>query len=149
MITNSLYLERTFDCSIEELFRWFSKANLIAQWFGPKHLNIGNISVNFQINGAYRIELKKENGDSFYITGIYQEILAPEKIVFNLTYDGLLKPPPDSVVKILLEQVTPSSTKLTFVQKFEILPPDMENRTKAWEFMFSKLNPLLKSEPRP
>lgn len=138
-MTNKVYLERTFECSIEELFRWLSNADLIAKWFGPNHLNVGDINVNFQIDGAYRIELKKENGSSFYIHGTYEEILEPTKIVFNLKYDGLLNSPPDSIVKFLLNQTTVNTTVLSFVQKFETVPSDMKNRTKAWEFMLDKL----------
>ncbi|WP_136466390.1 SRPBCC family protein [Flagellimonas onchidii] len=138
-MTNNVYLERIFDCSIEELFQWFSKPDLIAQWFGPKHLKVGKVNVNFNIGGTYSIELRKEHGNSFHINGIYTEIQKPIKIVFNLRYQGLTNPPPDSIVNIMFQQINPYSTKLLFVQKFDVPPPDFENRTKAWESMFERL----------
>ncbi len=142
-MTNNVYLERIFDCSVEELFQWFSKPDLIAQWFGPKHLKVGKVNVNFNIGGTYSIELYKEHGSSFHINGIYTEIQKPNKIVFNLRYQGLTNPPPDSIVNIMFQQINPYSTKLLFVQKFDVPPPDFENRTKAWESMFERLFQLV------
>ncbi|MGX1929004.1 SRPBCC family protein [Flagellimonas sp. 2504JD4-2] len=143
-MTNSVYLERVFDSPIQELFQWFRKPDLIAQWFGPKHLKVGEVLLNFRIGGAYSIELQKEHGNFFYITGSYIDILEPNKIIFDLKYKGLSTPPPDSVVKMIFEQIEPKVTKLSFVQKFDITPPDFETRTKAWESMFEKLYLLLK-----
>lgn len=47
--------------------------------------------------------------------------------------------PPDSIVKITIEQVDANTSDLFLVQEFDTIPKDMPNRSKAWESMFGKL----------
>ena len=135
-----VYVSRKFNCAIDELFQWMVEPSLISKWFGPKHFSVGNIEANLRVGGAYRIELVKSNGEGFTIEGKYIEIEAPNKLVFSFKYHGHHNPPPESIVKITLEQIDLNISKLSLVQQFEIAPLDMEGRTKAWEAMFAKLS---------
>ncbi len=145
-MSNKVYITREFQCSIEVLFRWITEAKCIALWFGPQHLKVGEINIDFCIDGNYSIELIKEKGERFFIQGSYLEINPPSKVVFNLSYKGLNISPPDSVVKMQLEAIENAVTKLSFIQQFESMPNDMENRTVAWEHMFNELKTLLEKK---
>jgi len=121
------------------------KPKLLAKWFGPKHLSTGLIESDLIVGGNYRIELLKVQGNRFFIEGHYIEIEKPTKLVFSFKYEGLVNAPPDSVVTIIIEEIKPSISKLSLIQKFELIPTDVENRTKAWENMFEKLNSEIKT----
>ena len=138
--TNKVFVRRSFNCSAKALFEWLTKPELIAKWFGPKHLTVGTVDIQLNIGGAYSIELKKTNGQNFFITGKYLEINAPYKLVFSLNYEGLLTVPPKSIVRINLDATSATETTLTLVQDFEYTPSDMESRTEAWEHMLMVLN---------
>ena len=142
--TNRVYIKRTFNCSTQELFNWMVQPNLLAKWFGPKHLSAGIIESDLKIGGNYRIELLKDQGNAFFIEGQYLEIDEPSKLVFSFKYTGLPHRPPDSIIKIIIEEIESSVSKLSLVQKFELIPSDMENRLRAWENMFEKLNKEIK-----
>ncbi|MEM7087425.1 MAG: SRPBCC domain-containing protein [Bacteroidota bacterium] len=140
MTTNNIvHVTRQFNCSKPALYRWIVEPNLISKWFGPKHCKVGNVHNNFRTGGGYEIELLKPNSKRFSIKGIYLEIDQPNWLKFSFVYIGLETTPPKSTVTISLEEISPNSTQLTLIQKFETRPPDMENRTKAWGNMFETL----------
>ena len=143
--TTNIYISRTFNCSTKQLFDWMVNPKLLAKWFGPKHVSTGMIESDLKVGGNYRIELLKVQGNRFFIEGQYIEIEKPTKLVFSFKYEGLVNTPPDSVVTIIIEEIEPSISKLSLIQKFELAPPDVENKTKAWENMFEKLNTEIKT----
>jgi uncharacterized protein YndB with AHSA1/START domain len=116
---------------------------LLSQWFGPKHLKVLDVDTDLRIGGSYAIRLLKPDGAEFSIEGRYIEIAEPDKLVFSLTYKGLSKTPPDSQVHITIEGLESNSSHLTLVQKFDVIPDDMHNRTVAWEFMLAKLHEII------
>ena len=140
---NKVYVHRTFNCTVSELFNWIAKPALLALWFGPTNFKVGNVEIDFQIGGKLSIELIKPNNDSFLIQGEYIEINVPDTIAFTYSYIGLPSPPPDSTVHISLNSLTDQTSELRLVQQFELAPADMIKRTKAWNLMFTKLGNLL------
>jgi uncharacterized protein YndB with AHSA1/START domain len=114
--------------------------DLIVQWFGPKHLSIAKVEVDLKVNGRYCFTMCKPDGKSFKIEGTYLQIEPVKQLAFTLCYQGLGSPtPPDSVVTITLQSLE-QMTRLTLVQKFEIVPTDMPSRTEAWNYMLSELD---------
>jgi len=141
MNTNSVYVKRTFACSADDLFDWFTTPELIVQWFGPKGFSVGKVKNELVEGGSYSIELSKEI-TSFIIMGEYIQILKPESLNFTYRYSGLASPPPPSIVRILLREVDKENTSLSLVQEFETLSHDMETRTVAWNYMLNRLTEL-------
>ena len=133
---NKIFINRKFNCSASQLFDWLVKPSLIVQWFGPKHLSIGAVQTDLQLGGNYSIELLKPNDQNFFIKGKYIEINAPDLLVFTFQYIGLSIAPPNSIVKIKIEELNQNESLLTLTQDFEHTPSDMDSRTKAWEHMF-------------
>ena len=138
-------MSRIFNTSKSNLFKWLTQPDFISKWFGPKHLTIKNVENELRTNGNYSIELLKPDGTSFFISGTYVEIIEPDSLKFSFKYIGLQQLPPESTVQISLEEISPTDTKLSLIQKFETVPADLENRTKAWENMFEKLTIEIKT----
>ena len=136
---NKVFINRKFNCSPTSLFDWLTKPDLLAQWFGPPNYTIGMVQTDTRINGKYSIELVSPGDQHFFIEGEYLEINAPNSLEFALRYTGLPTPPPESTVKIKLTAVGENECQLSLTQQFELAPTDMENRTKAWEYMLEKL----------
>lgn len=136
---STVYISRTFNASKNTLFKWLTQPDSISKWFGPRHLKIKNVENELRLSGNYSIELLKPDGTSFFISGTYTEIIEPDSLKFSFRYIGLSQVPPESIVHISLEEISPTNTKLFLIQKFETVPSDIENRAKAWENMFEKL----------
>ncbi len=136
---HELYLTRRFNCSVEILFEWMVKPELISQWFGPKHLQVIDVKTDLQKGGTYRIQLLKQDQTTFVIEGEYLEVKKPSKLAFTFIYRGISHTPPPSTVKITLESLEHNISQLVLIQRFDTIPPDMAERTKAWEHMMMLL----------
>ncbi len=133
-------LDRVFNCSAQQLFIWLVKPELLRRWFGPPQLTVLQVKNDLKVGGHYQIELEKPNKEIFTIEGFYVHIEEPFRLVFTQRYLGLESPPPDSEVEITLENHHAGQSKLRLIQKFQISPSNIENRTKAWKFMLKRLD---------
>lgn len=138
--TSTIYINRTFNCHINELFKWLVEPHLFIKWFGPRTLKVLNVEIDLSVGKEYRIELIKPGGQHFFITGKYLAVEVPTKLVFNFNYSGLDNAPPDSVVKISLEKIGSNQSRLSLAQEFKTVPTNMENRTRSWESMLIRLD---------
>ena len=139
---HKVYLKRNFDCDRATLFKWLTKPELIAQWFGPPRSTVTSVSNEVRIGGSYSIELDS-NPHPFSILGCYTEIKAPQTLAFTLQYQGLPDNPPSSQVQLILSDVQPGACELTLIQRFDFLPNNLADRATAWKLMFQRLQNLL------
>ncbi|WP_308639801.1 SRPBCC domain-containing protein [Paenibacillus silvisoli] len=86
---NVLVLERIFEAPRELVFKVFSEAEHLKHWWGPRGWEVPVCKVDFQPGGVWHYCMKcmdKNQGDFYGMEswgkGIYQEIVAPEKIVY-------------------------------------------------------------------
>ncbi len=142
MEKNRVYVNRSFECGIHELFDWLTQPELIAQWFGPEGLHVVAIENEPQVEGVYRMKLQKQNGQTFEIHGQYLTWHPPNLVQFTYQYEGLPDPPPPSQVTFRLNITGPQKTQLAMIQEFESEVPDFTTRTRAWNFMLSQLRRL-------
>jgi uncharacterized protein YndB with AHSA1/START domain len=83
-----LTLVRTFDAPRELVFRAFTDARHLAQWWGPHGFTTPVCEIEARPGGAVRIHMRGPEGtghDTVYrTTGVVREIVAPERLVFAL-----------------------------------------------------------------
>ncbi|SEN46123.1 SRPBCC domain-containing protein [Lihuaxuella thermophila] len=84
-----LILERVFDAPRELVFRAFSEAEHLKNWWGPRGWTLTVCNVDFRPGGIWHFCMKcvDQNQGDFYGTeswgkAVYQEIVEPEKIVY-------------------------------------------------------------------
>ncbi|SEA98482.1 Uncharacterized conserved protein YndB, AHSA1/START domain [Thalassobacillus cyri] len=86
----NLILERMFDAPREQVFLAYSDSNQLASWWGPQGWETENQKFEFKPDGVWQYCMRctdKNQGD-FYGQesrgkGVFQEIKAPEKIVYT------------------------------------------------------------------
>lgn len=139
MAPHKVYVNRTFDCSAQQLFNWLVRPELIQQWFGPQRFKTNQVNVDLKIGGTYNVELAKPDGGVFCIEGKYLEIDKPLRLVMSMSYRGVPHPPPPSQVAFHLKEQPGGITQLELIQTFDLFPKDMAQRTEAWEHMLEVL----------
>ncbi|CAG7629288.1 SRPBCC domain-containing protein [Paenibacillus allorhizosphaerae] len=84
-----LVLERVFNAPRELVFKAFSEAEHLKHWWGPRGWEIPVCNVDFRPGGVWHYCMKcvdKNQGDFYGMEswgkGVYEEIVAPEKIVY-------------------------------------------------------------------
>lgn len=82
-----LVIERTFDAPRDLVFQaWTDKEHMV-KWWGPAGFTIPLCEIDFREGGRYRACMREPDGTDHIITGVYQEINAPEKLVFTWAWE--------------------------------------------------------------
>ncbi len=86
---SKLIMERVFDAPRELVFKAFSEAEHLKQWWGPRGWTVTVCNVDFRPGGIWHYCMKcmDENQGDFYGTeswgkAVYKEIVEAEKIVY-------------------------------------------------------------------
>ncbi|MDB6016561.1 MAG: hypothetical protein JWR19_1050, partial [Pedosphaera sp.] len=94
-----LILTRVFAAPRELVWQAWTDPKHLAQWWGPNGFTNPVCEVDVRPGGAMRIHMRGPNGIVYPMTGVYQEIVEPERIVFS---SGAL----DKEGKMLFEVLT-------------------------------------------
>lgn len=81
---NSLQLRRTFAAPRDRVFRAWTDAKEFALWFHPTTDHATIITqLDLRVGGKYSVELHHKGGNVHHLSGSYQQIKPPEKLVFT------------------------------------------------------------------
>jgi uncharacterized protein YndB with AHSA1/START domain len=81
-------ISRTFDAPRDIVFSTWTEPGHLARWWGPRDFSCPVCEVDLRVGGSYRIVMRSPDGIEYPITGIYREILAPERIVTTMDVSG-------------------------------------------------------------
>ena len=83
-----IVITRDFNAPRRLVFDAFSKPELIRQWLlGPPGWSMPICEIDFRVGGHYRYVWRNDNGTEMGMSGIYREIVAPERIVSTEKFD--------------------------------------------------------------
>jgi uncharacterized protein YndB with AHSA1/START domain len=75
-------ISRTFDAPRDLVWKAWTSAEALAQWWGPKGANIRVIKLDFRPGGIFHYAMAFQPGHDMYGRFIYREVVAPERLVF-------------------------------------------------------------------
>ncbi len=78
-----LVLTRTFNAPRALVFAAWTDPKRVAQWWGPHGFTAPVCEVDARPGGAIRIHMRGPDGTVYPMTGVYQEVVAPERLVFT------------------------------------------------------------------
>ena len=76
-------LRRIFNAPIDRVFDAWTKAEVLADWFGPAGYTVTRAEVDLRLGGKYLIVLQSPAGGTIKHFGEYVEVTPPEKLVFT------------------------------------------------------------------
>jgi len=77
-----LVMTRVFDAPRELVFKAWTETKHVAQWWGPKGFTNPVCEMDLRVGGAIRIHMRAPNGVVYPMTGVFQEIDEPGRLVF-------------------------------------------------------------------
>jgi len=103
-------ITREFDAPPEKVFRAHTDPVLVAQWLGPRRLEMRVDYYDCRTGGSYRY-LMVGDGNEFGFHGCFHEVRPSELIVQTFTFEGA----PDGVAleRLVLEDLGDGRTRLT------------------------------------
>ncbi len=82
MSRRELVITRIFDAPRQVVFKAWTDPGRLKHWWGPKGFTNPVCEVDPRPGGAIRIHMRGPDGAIYPMTGVYQEIVEPERLVF-------------------------------------------------------------------
>lgn len=78
-----LVITRVFDAPRELVFKAWTDPELMAQWWGPKDFTTPACKIDLRVGGKYLFCMRSPDGQDYWGTGVYREIVPPERLVYT------------------------------------------------------------------
>ncbi len=146
-----LVIRRVFDASRELVWKAWTDPERMKRWWGPKNFTAPVCKIDLRVGGAYLYCMRSPEGQDYWSTGVYREIVPQERIVCTDSFadeKGNTVPashygmdgdwPAELLVTVTFEE---SSGKTTFTLRHAGIPAgQMSDLTEAgWNESFDKL----------
>jgi uncharacterized protein YndB with AHSA1/START domain len=115
----TLVVTRVFDAPRERVFKAWTDAKQVAQWFPPKDFTAPVCELDPRPGGVFRIVMKGPegepfNGGEFPGEGVFEEVVPNERLAFTFAGEG--DTPPPILMTVLFEDQGNGKTKVTVHQ---------------------------------
>lgn len=81
--TLSLISRRTIRASAARLFAAWTEPEALRRWWGPRGVTCIAAEVDLRVGGRYRIGNRLPDGTEVWITGTFEQIVPPRKLVYT------------------------------------------------------------------
>ena len=121
-----LVLERVLDAPRERVWEAWTDPEHVKKWWGPKDFTAPSIESDFEEGGKYLYCMKGPDGQEYWSTGTFREIVPMERIVVTDSFadeqGNVVAPqhygmegdhPMEGLVTVTFEELDGSKTKLT------------------------------------
>jgi uncharacterized protein YndB with AHSA1/START domain len=137
---------RTVDAPRELVWKAYSEAERLAQWWGPKDCKLIMGSLDFRPGGIFHYGMEWSAGNVMWGRFVYREMVPPEKLVFVTSFSdenkGVTRAPfnehwPLEVLNVMTFEDVRGKTKIT-IRSVPINASEEER--KAFEGFFDSMN---------
>jgi uncharacterized protein YndB with AHSA1/START domain len=139
---SSLLISRTYPASVERVFKAWTDANQLGQWFAPTDDYTTKASVDLKVGHEYRIAITHKGGNVHTILGTYRLIDPPRKLVYTWRWEG--GPTADTLVTV---DFAPDgdATKVTITHEQFTNTEDRDKHNEGWNGCLNRLQRTLTS----
>jgi uncharacterized protein YndB with AHSA1/START domain len=81
-----IVMTRIFDAPRDLVFEAMTKPEHVQRWWGPCRMTMEVCEMDFRVDGAWRYILRAPDGKKVEFTGVYHEIVRPERLVCTERY---------------------------------------------------------------
>lgn len=79
--TQDLVIERVFDAPVERVWEAWTDPEQMKKWWGPKDFTAPTVEIDLKEGGKYLNSMRSPDGQEFWSTGVYREVVPMEKLV--------------------------------------------------------------------
>lgn len=76
-----LVIIRVFDAPRNLVWKAWTEPEHVMEWWGPKGFTAPIVKTDFRVGGKSLLCMRSPEGEDYWSTGVYREIVEPEKIV--------------------------------------------------------------------
>lgn len=82
-----LVMERIFDTPRELVWKAFTEADRVARWWGPNGTTTTVVEMDVRPGGTWRYINHGPDREDAPFTGVYREVVSPERLVYTFIFD--------------------------------------------------------------
>lgn len=151
-------LTRVFDAPRDLVWRAWTDPEHFRRWWGPKDYTCPFCEIDLRVGGKYLYCMRSPEGRDYWGTGVFQEIVPMERIVFTDCFadeKGNVVPathygmgpdfPLEMLVEVTFEDLN-RKTKMTLRHIGVPTGPDSEGTQQGWSESFDKLAESLRDQ---
>lgn len=86
--TNELVIIRTLNAPRELVFKVWTQAEHLAQWWGPKGFKVGIHALNLTPGGAFHYSMESPDGQQMWGKLVYHEVVSPERLTYVSSFSN-------------------------------------------------------------
>jgi len=79
-------ISRLIDASPKRLYSAWTYPDELAKWWGPRGYD-SICEIDLKVGGKFRITMLSSNGGRYPMTGVFHELIEPERIVWSQNCD--------------------------------------------------------------
>jgi uncharacterized protein YndB with AHSA1/START domain len=125
-----------------EVFRAWSTAESMADWFAPMAVVKPSVELDFREGGRYSIQMTLPDNQIFTTAGIFRKIITNKKIVMTWRCDAF--PDPATLVTAIFLQDETGTTVKVLHENFEI-DDTCANHKHGWQLCLANLKALIEA----
>ncbi len=82
-VERELVITRVFNAPREQVWKAWTEPERLMRWWGPKGFMSPVSKIDLRVGGAYLSCMRSPEGQDFWSTGVYREIIPLERIVYT------------------------------------------------------------------
>jgi len=79
----AIVITRVFDAPRELVWKAWTEPEHFARWYGPKGFTTPVCRIDLRVGGKYLNCMRSPQGQDFWSTGVFREVVAPERLVMT------------------------------------------------------------------
>jgi uncharacterized protein YndB with AHSA1/START domain len=152
-----LVITRVFDAPRELVWKAWTEPEQLMRWLGPKYFTSPSCKIDLRVGGKYLFCMRSPEGQEFWNTGVYREIVEPERIVYSdrfadekgnpvpASHYGMPGDWPEEMLVTVTFEEHDGKTRMTL--RLVGLPPEMGEMAGAgWNGSLDKLAEIVEKE---
>ena len=135
----SLTLAQSFKAPPSRVFQAWIDPTLLARWFCVEGGALLHAETTPVVGGAYRIRLRTPDGEEAEVSGVYQEVVPDQRLVFSWAWAGT----PDRVSRVTVV-LTPegAGTHLTLTHEGFFDEAARDRHQHGWSILVPRIAAL-------
>ncbi len=147
-----LVLTRVFDAPRKIVFKAWTDPKCVAEWWGPHGFTNPVCELDPRPGGAIRIHMRGPDGTVYPMTGRYQEIVEPERLVFtSAALDAKGSPMFEVLTTVTFAEQggkTKQILRTRVIKSTAQAAPYLAGMEQGWAQSLERLNSYLASESK-
>jgi len=138
-----LVIVRIFDAPPEMVYQAWVDPEQVAEWYGPKGLNLSHIEMDVRPGGKWRKCMRSAEGKEYWRWGVYRDVVPNRRLAFTYYSDDIHATPDHEMLVTVTFEKLASKTKVTLRQTALESAASRDSHKFGWTSTFERLGEFL------